>query len=493
MSRRANENGGERPETPVRRGARGFGSPSRRGGAIIAALCIMIAAALSGCRGEGEAAREDLDRALRTHQRDPVTPRLRTIAAAALPPAQLETTTLSALTIDQAMRETLASLERVRFAGEDIYRAEILRVLAASELLPNVNWRYTYFKQEDDFSVPPGVRFGGLLTENRTSRFELRQPLLHAEDIMAFGASGPVVEAAEARARDEARGARLAAIRAFFAVLVAERAAETFIAALERDDERLREVRARLQVGVVRRTEVLFIETDRARTQASLDRARRDIASARARLGLLIGRPLRGPLVAPPDVTHDPPPLASVIEEAFESRPDLAALRREMDSRQWAVYSAYGAYFPGADFTGNLYTHREGNLEKVDWDFTIDVSVPIFSGFAISARLAEAETLLRQARLTYEAQARFIAEEVATLYHSRLASTAALNSREAEVSSATENYRLLEAEYRVGLASNLELVTAEEQLRLARLDLEVERLNERRLAIELDLATGWEK
>jgi outer membrane protein len=396
------------------------------------------------------------------------------------------------LELDEALRLAEGTLEGVMLAGEDLHRAHLARLTALSSILPNVSWRYTYTRSEPDVTAPAGVRFGGLLTQQRLSRFELRQPLFDGESWGAIAAAGPFVEAAEARVREQRRLARRATVLAYFAVLAAERVAATFEAALARDDERLEEARAREAVGVARRTEVLFIETDRARAASQLVKAREDVEAARAALALAIGRPARGALA---EVAERPPPAeaaAPVVARAFERRPDLEALRSDLETWRRSIYGAWGRMLPGVDLTGNLYTHREGTLEDVDWDLSVELVVPIFEGFAASANLRDVEARYRQARLAYEGLAREVAREVTRLWHDRRASRAALESQRVGLAAAEENFRLLEAEYREGIATNLELVTAEQQLRLARLDLEIETLVERRLAVETELATGGE-
>ncbi len=461
-------------------------SPGLAAAALISALPLAAGCAL---RGE-KVAREELRRAA-TERPEPVpAPELVAIRAAAVAAPRTPTPTAGPLTVVEAMREAERTAERVAFSGEDLHRAELARVLATAQLMPRISWHYAYFRQEDDFTTPAGVRISSLLDQNRLSRFELRAPLFDGVSIAGVAASGPFIAAAEARVRDAVRVSRIAALRAFFAVLVAERVEETFRAALERDAARLREVRARQAVGVVRRTEVLFIETERARARANLDRAREEGAGARVRLGLVIGRPVPGALVVPTERLPGTPSLERLIAEAHERRQDIAATRQEAEFRRRAVAAAYAAYLPTVGFAGNLYAHREGSLEDVDWDLSIEVEAPIFEGLETTTRVRDAQAIYRQAKLVHEELGRAVADEVADTFHGLRATRTALGSLETALEAAEENYRLLEAEYRLGLASNLELVTAEEQLRRARLELEIARLSERLTSIELELAIG---
>jgi len=405
------------------------------------------------------------------------------------------------LSLERAAALALETSERLRAAGEDLHQAHLLRLEAVSVLLPRVVLRHTYTRQEDDF--PEGTQVGGgsafsrsfLRPETRTTRLDLRQPLVRVGEVLALAAASSVIDQSDARLRAERLVVEQATAAVFYAALEAERRAETFRAAVDRDTERIREIRAREVVGLARRTEVLFVETDLARARSGLAQASEDLASAREQLALLVGRPIRAALVEP--VPDDPGAgdlagrsLLSLVEEAFARRPDLRALRQQVEVEEGALRVAAGGYAPTLDFSGTLYLHREGSLEDVDWDIALELAVPIFEGLETTTRVRQAESRLRQAAFRFQAEARAIAGDVAAAWHALRASGASLDSREAELRAAEENYRLLEAEYRVGLASNLELVAAQQQLTSARLAYETERINEKRLALLLRFLMG---
>jgi outer membrane protein len=306
-----------------------------------------------------------------------------------------------------------------------------------------------------------------------------------------------VVDVAEARLRATRLVVDQATAAVFFAVLEAEKRADTFEGARTRDLERLREIRERAATGIARRTEVLFVETDLARTEASLALAREDVAAAREQLALLIGRPAaRARLVEPTAPAHKGPialvlrPLRDLVAEAFARRPDLRALREQVEVEEGALGVAIGGYIPNVDLTANAFTHRDGTLEDVSYDVTIDVVAPLFEGLRTTAEYRDAESRRREALFLFKAQAREAARDIARAYHALRASIATRSSLESALAAADENFRLLEAEYRLGLASNLELVAAQQELTAARLNFETQRVDEQRLAHELRFLLG---
>jgi outer membrane protein len=403
-----------------------------------------------------------------------------------------------------ALRDALAlaveTSEAIRAAGEEIHEAYLLRVQAAAGLLPAAKFHWTYFRQEDQIDAGGSTPGGGAARisppETRTARFGLTQPLVNVGSWLALAQAASVIDVAEARLRAARLFVEQTTAAIFYQALDAEKRVETFRAALERDEQRLREVRGRAAAGLARRTEVLFVETDRARTAASLAESQERLAAARERLEFLVGRKILGPLVesaAPPAASPDAllaRPLEEHIERAIALRPDLRALREEVSVEDGALRVAIGGYIPTLEASANYYVHREGFLGEVDWDVTVDLVAPIFEGLLTTARVRDAESRKRRAALLYRDEARAIARDVAASWRDLRAVAAARSARSDALRAAEENFRLLEAEYRTGLATNLELVAAQQELTEARLAFETQRLDERRLAIELAFLTG---
>ncbi len=480
----------------------------KRASTPLALLCALLAALASGCALLGEreverAANDALARPLATSaSRDLEAQRAPLAEAPSLAPATARTepaAIVEPLGIDQALTRARATSEELRSAGEDLLQAHLARIEALAELLPEVSYRQGYFREENDFPASDpssGIRFGALLVEQRTGRFEGRLPLFYLSGYLALAQASSVIDVAEARLHAERLLVDQATTALFYTALKAERAIDTLEAARARDLERKREIEARAATGLARRTEVLFVETDLARTDAGLADARERLAATRAQLALLVGAPIRGELVEPRlPPSLDPKTFATralpeLVDEAHRLRPDLAATRAQIDVAEGVLDVALGDYAPRLDVVGNYYLHRDGTLEDVDWDVTVDLSAPLFEGLRTTARAREAQSKKRQAELVYQGQARAIASDVAGAYHALRASWAARVSREESVRSADENFRLLEAEYRLGLASNLELVTAQQQLTEARLAYENERLDEQRLAYDLAFLLG---
>lgn len=418
-------------------------------------------------------------------------------AAAGRPPAALPQAVQALLDQDQlALADcflvAVACNERLAVAGESLLQTVLRRDQALSAVLPRLSATANAFQQE---ALEKGV--GGSSPprpDHRDFSIQLKQPLFHGlKEFAALRQTGHQGEAAREALRDEERAVYLVVAQAFYSVLLAEAQIKALETTVHVEEERLREVRARQQNGLARRTEVLAIETQLAQDQASLEQARNAVAIARSRLGVVVGCPVVKPLAdtdVVPTVPEDPAPL---IEEALDHRPDLKKLVHDADAAEDGVAVQRGDLWPALDLTGNWYAWRDGYPEtqkETHWDVTAALSYPFFEGGLTRARIREAESLLRQARLRLATRLREVGGEVREAYLN-LQSDAKLYERyEAGLRLADENYRLVQEEYRQGLAANLEVLTAHNQLERARLDVERQRYQRRLDGTQLDVVVG---
>jgi outer membrane protein len=298
------------------------------------------------------------------------------------------------------------------------------------------------------------------------------------------------MDARRATLRQERRNLLLAVAGAFYAVLQARQEVATLEESVRLQQERLREVQARQRMGLARRTEVLLIETQSTSAEARLVRARNALESSRERLGLVIGAPADGPLV---DSLKDGPPpgdLEALRRAARGGRADLMAQEANVRAARAQVSVVRGEFAPSVDLTGNYYLRRTGTSADIGWDVLFSLDFPLFQGGASRARYREAASKLRQSRLLARSLGRQVDVEVETAYLDLKASDALLRTLEAGLRSADENYRLIQEEYRRGIGTNLEVMTAYSFLENARLDLDREHLGRKVLWLRLRTAVG---
>jgi len=380
-----------------------------------------------------------------------------------------------------------AQSERLGAILEDVRIAEAQRALVRSGALPNLSANLEYRRQEDI-----GGTSSQNLAERRESRLTLQQPLFQGfKDLYAYRSATMGLEGSE-RTRDQTvLEVRTAVCEAYGRVLSLEQQKEAVASSLALAQARLEELEARLQAGLVRRTEVLSAEAQVARNQAQQTRLEGDCKDARSFLGFLIMEPALAPLepfpsLDLPDLEHP----ERLSERALDRRQDLEALKRQEAAARETIRAEKAGHWPSVGLTANLYGKREGPSQDVDWDAALLGSLPLFEGGRTSARVRQAESVHRKAGLALRERRKRVLQQVHEAVSAYRTAKAVLDSLEREVSASRETEQLLQEEVRQGLAPQSEHLTAQDTLLSATVSLARQRIQERLSALALWTTLG---
>ncbi|MBI4565593.1 MAG: TolC family protein [Planctomycetes bacterium] len=378
--------------------------------------------------------------------------------------------------------------ERLLARGETYYQAVLARDRTLALALPSLAFRATFYRQE--FAPDFGRAAGFSLRARDEEYFRLKAPIFSGfREAHAVAAAEAIIEAEAAALRFEKASIAVSVAESFFGILKLGRAIETLDRSLATQRERRTEMEERVKAGVSRRTELLLVEAQLAANEARLTRARNDLVIARERLAVLIGGTLEKPLVD--DVADEPPPpVDALLEAAHRERADLAVLERRRSAAEAEIRAQRSAWFPTVSFTGNVYAHRDGVSEDIDWDLLLESEFNLYAGGGDRARLAEAHSKFRQAEYAIRSLRLDIGLGVRQEYHGWQTLAEDVRSLEKEEALAAENHRLLLEEYKQRLATNLEVQLAHDALLTAQLDLERARLDKKAALYRIRFVAG---
>ncbi len=220
-------------------------------------------------------------------------------------------------------------------------------------------------------------------------------------------------------------------------------------------------------------------ELDLRSAEAQAETARFNLAAAtlqRARaanaLVLLTGGP-------PPEGLPPAPPLdgavlvaelpAGVPSEVLARRPDVLAAEHDLISANALIGAARAAFFPSISLTGfggTSSTSLNGLFggDSGTWSFTPRITIPLFSGGALSASLDAAELRRSVEVARYERALQGAFREVADALEARGSLDQELEAAAARVAAEARRFQLSELRYRAGLDSSLTLLTAQRDL-----------------------------
>lgn len=277
----------------------------------------------------------------------------------------------------------------------------------------------------------------------------------------------------------------------YYAVLRAESSVRVLESSLKVQEERLRDARGRQRAGTARPLDIAQSEAQVAATRTILISARRDVESARTLLALLTGASLREAELN--DAFELPGSVESIqhyVMAASEQREDLLAASAAIDAAHRDVKVALGQYYPTVSINLSTFLYRETVPDERAWEGLLTASVPIFSAGRIRADVREAWSFYREALLVFSFLNRQVDQEVRDAYSNLAASEARIASVQAELTAAEQAFRQAEASYQVGIATNLDRVTAQDALLEAQLRLASEEYDRKVLYLSLLRATG---
>jgi len=312
----------------------------------------------------------------------------------------------------------------------------------------------------------------------------LSQPLYAGGRLDAARKAGAAMAdsaaASQARRRQEVA---LAVDQAYFGAQVAEKALAFAEDTLRQARETERFVQARVDQGLLLKSEGARTRAFRAQSEAGVVEARQRVASARSALALLMGGEVPATLATPVE------PADASVPEAPGARGDLEAARARSEAARQGVSAARGAWRPEVGLNLAAGTARYSLGDGGNWT-TVSLGARWTFSFADSPRVQAAQAGARAAELGLKWQERQAGREVEEARRGLETAQARIAfAKEAEA--ASESVRTMRtARHREGLLTLVEVLDAETALAGARTLLLSSQLDWRLSRAQLALALG---
>ncbi|MEN6561587.1 MAG: TolC family protein [Acidobacteriota bacterium] len=263
--------------------------------------------------------------------------------------------------------------------------------------------------------------------------------------------------------------------RAFYGYLLAREfssVADEALALAEKFRENVKNLHA---VGMASKFDLLRSEVQVANLKPQAIRARNGIDVAalglKTVLGLGLDAPIevRGELAAP----ALEPGTAGIVEEAMAQRPELRQLDYQRRMAGEMLKIARGSQLPTLAVGGSYSLWADNmNLHRGTWQnfysINLSLSMSIFDGFQSRAQAGQAKAAIRELEWTRKGMSDAIAFEVRQAVLNITQASETLVSQEKNVEQAREAVRIAELNYAEGLATNLDVSTAQVALSQAR-------------------------
>ncbi|MBS0012809.1 MAG: TolC family protein [Desulfobacterales bacterium] len=403
------------------------------------------------------------------------------------------------LTLEQAFETALKENEQVGISRQDLVNARTDITSATSNLYPQLSLRGAHNRQKDSDlgRSSAGAGISALSTPENYNTLTLQLD----QHIYQWGKVWSARKIAE-HYYDGSRYRHLRRVQEilyqvsvqYYEVLLGRRAIEIAENALNRAVQQLERAEARFQVGVLTETDVLRAEVQVAQSREQLERAKNQYDIAIERLALEMGvDSINGPVREPDERTFQSAPISELFSTAMANRPDFDQAARELQAADERVDYEKADYFPNLSLNAQYIRTDEKSLfygEHDDWNASLVLSYPLFTGWQTTAEVDRARSEKSQAQYSLSRLRKQIRNEVRSVYLDIKTQQKVIDQLKQQVRSAKRNYKQVSAQFKEGLVTAVDQVDAFTALNEAENRLAQAYYTYQLDLIRLDLSTG---
>ncbi len=385
-----------------------------------------------------------------------------------------------AMTLTEAIERAQRAQPQV-IQAENVVRSADARLRAArGAYLPNLTLSSSagQFYTEGQ-RIDPST---GQLTASNSTNISLNgnvQSNIELFDGFRRGAESRSARASREAASENLENARfvqeLTTTNQFFDVLATTQLVRVREASVRRADEQLKVSIARLRAGAAIRSDSLRSLVNLGTAQIQLLTAQSQLASGEANLGRLVGN--EGPVSAVDDsafyMTHEVLDTVALRTEALNRSPQVVAAEASYRAALATIDVARAGYWPTVNLGGSASLNGS---QQNDYRFnqqrqaTLSLNWQVFNRFTREQNITNQRANAENAEATAaEARRQVLANLTARLAELGAARTM-ITITQTSLAAATEDLRVQQERYRLGVATIVDVLTSQEALTQAEVD-----------------------
>ncbi len=466
--------------------------------------------------------------------------RIHAIAALAVCASMAVPLRAEPLTLEQAIRETLAKSEEALILKEKENRFDAVKAQAWASAYPHISAYANAGRGASPFDLSSlGFKAadtyvkntGGDLKVDTLADGSLVVPVDHTpkdagpaviniaqnrfsygiqadQSLFSFGRLGQAIHTANIQDRADRASRRrsvqelqLKTLDAYYGAVTSQARLATLESALKRQTETVNFLESNFKMGAGQRSIVLLAVTALKSLEPQRIRAEKDAEAARMALNRLMGRPLTSPLDLD-TATHIPMepikslPDSQALDAMIGERADIQSMELQRQSLEGQARYLKMQYLPALSAQGKVgvLAYKLNQLKEIndnrEWQVGIGLNWPLFDGFALSSQAKQIQSDARSLGLTARQVRKGALIELDGVFREYQAADTALSASEQAVAAAQEAQALLSEDFRAGKGQLTDLLSAEESLRNAEFGVLAARYQHVRSAAALRLAMG---
>ncbi|ACF11718.1 outer membrane efflux protein [Chlorobaculum parvum NCIB 8327] len=394
------------------------------------------------------------------------------------------------ISLDDAVRIGLQHNRQLEIARLDKRMAGQKVRESWAEVLPHLSSSLTYTRTlKPSVIFLPSTIFGGtggtqaieISSDNSSvASLNLNQNIFKLSAFAGIKASGLVREISDESYRNTNAEVVTSIRRAYYDVLIAAENRKLVEQSIARWEQAQRDTDALFRQGVAADIDTLKAWLSVENLKPDLIRARHGESIAATKLKVVMGIEQDTPLALSDSLafTEIPVPqgVAAAYREALDNRPDVRSLGLQVEAENEKVTAARSEGLPVLSAFGQLQAQTQFDddtaLDSTRWPVSssvgLQLSVPIFSGFATSSRIEQAKINRLQQRTRYEDLKAQVRADVEVRLSNLIEARKRIDVQSKTIAVAERSYRITRLRLREGIGSRLELTDAELQLQTAK-------------------------
>ena len=252
---------------------------------------------------------------------------------------------------------------------------------------------------------------------------------------------------------------------------------------------RVDDLQQRVKLGRSRPSEMLQAQTDLANARVTEEQQRGSENAALETVAFYIGIPSGHFTLKDTGRFPSAQELEYYLQQSG-ARPDVLSQLQSLRQAERQLSAAKGELWPTVTANGNYLAQEDPNDNNVDATMSLEISMPIFDGGLILGQIHQNHELVRQSALNVEQLQRTADQDTRTAYVNFNASVAQVVVLREAARYAAKNLEAQVEDYRRGVVSNLDVLTALQDYQTARAQLHNANMQARLDLINLHVAAG---
>lgn len=369
--------------------------------------------------------------------------------------AQVDTLRLD---VDLAIELALKNNNAVQLAKAKLQEASAGKGAALGSFLPQISASGTYYRMTPN-------KFGDIelgSADNYTLRGTAQQTFLTwGKLINAYRIAGLSFNIEQEAFRQAQAQTKVQATEGFYGALLARKMEELMKESYDQLKRHVNQVQALYDNGLARKLDLMRAKVGLTNMQVQLSQIENGSKLALASLLTTLGLKPETPIALSGDLEFSPwnVDYNQALDAAWTKRPELLQLRKTAQIADLATRIALTANLPTAFAQFNYDYKKPLGFEPKwgsDWNLTVGLTMPIFTGLTNWHKLIQAQAQQRQARIGVAMLEDGVRLEIQALVNTLNQEIENIKNQKENVDVAEEALKIAETSYQNGLITNLE-------------------------------------